>query len=1753
MANLAPNFITLGGIVTTDIDDGLDLPRAAMIDADGRILVAGTAVHGVSFQAEFAIVRYDVNGQLDTSFGIGGVVLTGFTGGATASDMVLQADGKIVVAGSASDSGSSDFAVARYNTDGTLDATFDGDGMATTLFPGGFAGANVVAMQGTRVLLAGAAFNGTDNDFALARYDADGALDATFGSGGTLTLPVSAADDVVTGIVVLSDNSIVVVGSSSSDSATSLARFTEDGVLDPTFGTLGVTTAVFGPDPEFTFDVALTPGGEFLVAGGGYNTVTSGYDFRLSRYTAAGALDTSFDADGYVLTDFDGGDDFARTITVQADGTIMLAGNSSIAGSSRMALARYAADGTLDGTFGAGGKVVTGADGMIDTGESLVLQTDGRIVLAGSVGGFVPDGPDIAVVRYEDDGTLDPTFATPVFVPFDFPVVLAPHVHVFDAELSAQGHYDGATFTLQRSAGANADDAFYATGYLDPLGTVGDDLVYTSPFGGPPMMVGTITANSGGTLAFTFNNQATQDIVDGVLQSLSYRNEGPVLPVSVDIEWLVSDNDASGALQATGVTTVTIDPNEAPAFFAAPPSIRTDFGGFSDVAAAIALAPDDSIVLAGMAFSGAVGVARYGANGSAETGFGTDGALITPVGFGFSQAADVVMQADGNIVVAGESFNGVDSDFTLVRYIGADGSLDPTFGVGGVVDTDFAATDDVGTSLVLLGDGSIVVAGYTGDFFDGDFALAKYDGSGLLDLSFGQDLDGDTLADGKTITDLGAADEAYSIALQDDGSFVLAGSTGFGFDGDVAVVRYDSTGQLDPLFAFGGTYTYDGGGDDFATVIKVQPLDQRIVIGGATQVVDSCGCGHYDFFLARLNTDGSPDTTFSGDGVVTTDFGAPNDDLAFDIAFDAAGRLLVAGLTFDGIEENLALARYDVDGSIDTSFGTGGKVITRVGPFDDEGLALAVQADGRIVVAGTSQSGLGDNDFVMVRYEADGSLDPTFNRARPVFVEGGPAVVLDSNPQLTDVELGDRGDYAGATLTLERYGGPHVQDVFSSTPDLDPLIAGNDLVYRGLTLGTVVQNSAGRLILSFTTTDAIEPLVNGVLRSIEYANTSTNPDASVTLDYAFSDGNTGDQGPGGPLTGFHRVTVTLEGVNSEPTFVTGRHETLLTGLSRVAPHWASAISAGPGDESSQALSFLVGNDNPGLFSVLPAISTDGTLTYSIAPGATGTATVTVSIQDDGGTANGGVDTSAPRTFAITAVAANPIAGGAEPHTLIGGPGADTLNAGPDGDCLIGDDGADALNGGSGLDFARYDSSPTGVLANLARPSQNTGHALGDTYSSIEGVVGSLFDDTLVGNNNPNELRGLDGDDYLQARGAIDTLLGGDGIDRLEGGGGGDHLDGGEGLDYAKYSYALAAVHVDLADAAFNTGDAAGDSFISVEGLIGSRFDDNLFGDGNRNDIAAAGGNDTVDGRGGDDNLQGMDGDDVLTGGPGEDRLTGGAGIDFASYETAAGGVLANLAGAQQNTGEAVGDRYLSIEGLIGSAFRDTLVGDGNANTLRGLDGDDYLQARGGDDTLVGGNGNDQLEGGAGADDLQGGSGFDYAKYKLAASGVTVNLTAPALNLGEAASDTFDSIEGAMGSSFADFLIGDFARNDLVGLEGDDDLRGLGGNDVLQGGSGSDLLDGGAGADRITGGADGDNFVLVRGEAHGDMLVDFDGAGDSPADFISLEGYGIEALGASFTNIAGTNQWIAHSADGLVNDIVTLLNGAAVHATDVLFV
>ncbi len=330
-----------------------------------------------------------------------------------ANAVAVQSDGRMVLAGTALVSGTADFALQRYLPNGTLDPSFDGDGMLSTGFAtsGDFANAVIIQPDG-KIIAGGAAFfTPTSHDFALARYTASGALDTSFGSGGKVTTVIGNNSDQVAGLCLQPDGKIIAVGSKSGGTTGEavVVRYLPNGTLDSSFGTGGKAVFNLGAFVTTFSSVKLQPDGRIVVGGSASAPSTSSnYDFVVARLLTNGTLDTSFNGTGSQRVSFGTGSDICRSIDLNAAGGIVMAGYARMGdGNDHFALARCDSSGALDPAFGTGGMLTTTIGTFADRAQAVAIQTDGRIVVGGSASN---NTDDVVVARYLADGALDTSF-----------------------------------------------------------------------------------------------------------------------------------------------------------------------------------------------------------------------------------------------------------------------------------------------------------------------------------------------------------------------------------------------------------------------------------------------------------------------------------------------------------------------------------------------------------------------------------------------------------------------------------------------------------------------------------------------------------------------------------------------------------------------------------------------------------------------------------------------------------------------------------------------------------------------------------------------------------------------------------------------------------------------------------------------------------------------------------------------------------------------------------------------------------------------------------------------------------------------------------------------------------------------------------------------------------------------------------------------------------------------------------------------
>ena len=385
-----------GGNPTVD-----DQAYAVAIQSDGKIIAAGESLDGGNFQWSFALARYNTDGSLDPGFGAGGKVLTNM-GDVVARAVVIQSNGKIIAAGKGYPSG---FALVRYNIDGTLDAGFGSGGKVLTAINGG---ATAVAIQGDgSIVAAGYFYNGSGYDFAVARYLVSGTLDLSFGSGGVVITAVGSGFGA-SGVAIQADGKILVAGGSY------LVRYNFDGSLDTFFGNNGIVYT--GSYNEQTSTVAIPAAGQILAAGSSYNGFSGfSYDLTLSRYNDIdGTFDTSFAILGTATITASSYYNLDRTTIVpdSVTGKIVVAGYTQYGG---FVLARYDSNGSPDTTFNSGNGILANGGSYWNynsTVRNIAVQTDGKIVVVGRSYLDNVNGYDFALTRLNGDGSIDAAFGT---------------------------------------------------------------------------------------------------------------------------------------------------------------------------------------------------------------------------------------------------------------------------------------------------------------------------------------------------------------------------------------------------------------------------------------------------------------------------------------------------------------------------------------------------------------------------------------------------------------------------------------------------------------------------------------------------------------------------------------------------------------------------------------------------------------------------------------------------------------------------------------------------------------------------------------------------------------------------------------------------------------------------------------------------------------------------------------------------------------------------------------------------------------------------------------------------------------------------------------------------------------------------------------------------------------------------------------------------------------------------------------------
>jgi uncharacterized delta-60 repeat protein len=737
----------------------------------------------------------------------------------------LQSDGKLVVAGNQNGT----FAMARYLPDGRLDTTFGNGGLVMTaiLSTQGSADATALSIDFDRIVLAGRVeINGQD-DFAVARYNPDGTLDHTFGANGIAHSDFNGGGDIAWAVKAILGKGVLVagVGQINGKQDCVVERFTEDGSLDLTFHFNGKVVIDFGGnDACYALSLQADTGGQrplvhpaddkILVAGA--SDQGSGNDFAIARLNWDGSPDTSFDGDGKMTLDL-GGDDIARAVAVQ--GNLAIGGSEKIIvageqhGQAAALVSLRASDGQLNTNFAGQGVLLIPLGGSLPGVSALVIQPDDKIVLAGR-------GQDqFALLRFKPDGSPDPNFGADGLVLTDFgpgnesarALALRSDGELLAAGLGKIAAYfpDGSLDAGGRmmtvfSPNFNNEDAFDLAVQAD----TGGQSPPVNPADGKIILAGGVYASLSPVLALSrYNPDGSLDPSFSGDGLATFPSLGAAVAQAVAIQPASIDH-SDGKIVVAGQIRITSGVNDLllmrlnsdgtlDATCGLQGIATANFSG-SAFTSSLAFQADGKILLAGSLedqLSGdySVWVTRYNPDCTPDEGtFGQDGIVLMQF---TSRNTDprLLPLPDGKILIVNQQQDG----FALVRLT-AGGEFDDTFGPSGRV-TIQSSVQLIPSTAVRQPSGRVVVAGYTSN---GDLFLAGILPNGSLDPSFG-------LA-GLQISDFGGREQAFDLAVRPDGTLATTGRSYQGAETMMFLAQYSADGTPDPAFGSGGHVLYPG-------------------------------------------------------------------------------------------------------------------------------------------------------------------------------------------------------------------------------------------------------------------------------------------------------------------------------------------------------------------------------------------------------------------------------------------------------------------------------------------------------------------------------------------------------------------------------------------------------------------------------------------------------------------------------------------------------------------------------------------------------------------------------------------------------------------------------------------------------------------------------------------------------------------------------------------------------------------------------
>ena len=803
---------------------------------------------------------------------------------------------------------------------GDLDPGFGGSGVVSTPFNHGEALLQTVVQADGKILVGGYT-EALGRTLLLMRFNSDGSLDTTFASNG-IYLDADAASEP-SSLSLQADGKILY---SRGGSMVRLTRLNPDGSLDSGFANNGVATIDLGtrnftPVGLYVQEGASGPSG--FILGGTLLDNGTGY-LAVMRLDGNGNLDTSFGTNGIGQKGTTTGNLQAHAMELDASGQLVVVGSLFVTAGSQYNLAAslFTTAGSVSTGFGTSG-LLTINQGANEIGRAVARDSNGLLYLLGETGNGGTSN-DLLLIRLTSSGSLDTSW--------DTDGILVQNINALDfaVDLVIDSNDRPIVSATTASLGQLADWLllrYETNGVLSSTGFGTNGIVQFTAEMGTVTYNRALARQADGKLLLT-GHHATSVTGNGLIFRLN------------------ADGSTDTSFNTTGKTIADVQPQAS--------------------TMALSEQPDGKILAAAqleLAGVQALGTYRLNTDGSTDTAFAAGAGRKTYRRYA-TQVEDLTLQSDGRFIVAGAFTDGNTDPAFLIRY-NADGNLaDTSFGYFGTVYADWGTGQDRVLALSLQSDGKLLVAGASANGGSNDLVVARYLNDGSLDTGFN--------SSGLQMLDQGGDDQASAILQANDGAVLVAASSS-GSNPKALLLRFNADGSFDTGFASGGIASV-------AMTAATEITDLVEQANGKVMLLGNLGAiGGRDILLIQFNADGSLDTTFGSNGLLTIDLGS--DEQARTLAQQADGKWLIGG-SDAGAAQAISL-RLFADGSLDPSYGNNGLYRHA----DSSGNALTLQADGQLLLAG-SLSNAGNTDALTLRQDmtpasADVGISKTLNTAGP--------------------------------------------------------------------------------------------------------------------------------------------------------------------------------------------------------------------------------------------------------------------------------------------------------------------------------------------------------------------------------------------------------------------------------------------------------------------------------------------------------------------------------------------------------------------------------------------------------------------------------------------------------------------------------------------------------------------------------------------------------------------------------------------------